>query len=185
MRGLKDSPLPHGEWLSAFAAFVEAAASGLSGHLANALGVGNCRNEGRSGRSAKARFDVRKCRVFVLEAVFGKDRNGPRRISYGLIPTIGRVPMSSVISPFFSPNLGLSTACGRIEGKKIADPAVGRTGSRAAGGARSPRPANRLSLCPRPSPFSPFIPVISFRGVASPYERPARPTRRLLAVGNI
>ena len=86
---------------------------------------------------------------------------------------------------FFSPNLGLSTACGRIEGKKSPTRPLG-------GQDRAPP---RRALAPpgqSPIPLSPSIPILAFhnrdflpRGSLRLYERPARPTRRLLAAGNI
>jgi hypothetical protein len=62
---------------------VKAEAGGLALHLANALGVGIAAMRAIWAVRPKAGFDKRESGVFVLEAIFAKNRAGHDQISYG------------------------------------------------------------------------------------------------------
>jgi hypothetical protein len=87
MRGLKNGPDAHGKGLAAFLAVIKAAAGGLAFHLLDALGVNIAAMRANGTVRPKSRLDKSESGVFILEAIFGKNRAGHSEISYGLKST--------------------------------------------------------------------------------------------------
>src|SRR5579863_3415040 len=83
MGRLEDGSHTHGKGFAAFVALIKAAPSSLAFHLAKAFRIAVAAMMANWTIWPQARLNVRECGVLILEAIFGKNRAGHSKISYG------------------------------------------------------------------------------------------------------
>src|SRR6202044_295930 len=83
VRRLEEGPHAHGKGLATFFAVVEAATGGFALHFLDALRVTVAAMRTNWAVRPKSGLDKFEGSIFILEAIFGKNRTGHSDISYG------------------------------------------------------------------------------------------------------